>query len=165
MPNLISFQLPVTHTSIYHTIKIMTVLPIQYKDQGVQVNPILLDIKQEFEMPNPCKFFKSPEHNEEIVPTSNCGEKSLFNTPVKATLKDKPNINDDSITEPESKDEQIKTALANAQGDGLLTFHNSSLHSCSSSLSQDSISTFVLMRSPSPPESTHRAKHLKCEKD
>ncbi|KAL4079746.1 hypothetical protein J3A83DRAFT_4185708 [Scleroderma citrinum] len=96
-------------------------------------------------MLNLCKFFKSLDCNEEIVPTSDCGKKLLFNAPVKATSKDDPDINN-SITELESEDEWIETALANAQGDGLLTFHNPLLHSHCPLLLQDSISTFVLMR-------------------
>ncbi|KAL4067433.1 hypothetical protein V8B97DRAFT_2110993 [Scleroderma yunnanense] len=124
MPNLISFQLPVTHTGMYHvsfspqmldllTVEITTVLPIQYKDQEVQVDSILLDIKQESEMLKLSKFFKSLDCDEEIVPTSDCDEKPLclpFSMPAKASLKDRP----DSITEPESKDEWIGTALVNA---------------------------------------------------
>ncbi|KAL4081113.1 hypothetical protein J3A83DRAFT_4367546 [Scleroderma citrinum] len=126
MPNLISFQLPVTHTSTYCvsflpqmldllTVKITTVLPVQYKDQEVQINSILLDIKQESELLKLSKFFKSLDCDEEIVPTSNCDEKPLcspFSMPTKAILKDRPDI-DDSITEPESEDEWIGTALVN----------------------------------------------------
>ncbi|KAL4065896.1 hypothetical protein J3A83DRAFT_4190206 [Scleroderma citrinum] len=107
MPNLIFFHLPVTHTSTYHvsflpqmldllmsrTIKITTVLPVQYKVQEVQVNPMLLDIKEEFKTSKLSKFFKSLDHDEEIIPTSDCGERPLcspFNMPVKAMLKDGP---------------------------------------------------------------------------
>ncbi|KAL4077442.1 hypothetical protein J3A83DRAFT_4368769 [Scleroderma citrinum] len=157
MPNLISFQLPVTHTGTYHvsfspqtldllTVKITTVLPIQYKDQEVQVNSILLDIKQESEMLKLSKFLKSSDHDKEIVPTSDHDEKPLcspFSMHAKAILKDGPDI-DNSITEPESEDEWIGTALVN--GDGLLSFHNSSLPSQCSTLSQESVSTFILMR-------------------
>ncbi|KAL4067191.1 hypothetical protein V8B97DRAFT_1919190 [Scleroderma yunnanense] len=136
MPNLISFQLPVTHTGMYCDSFSPQTLNLLCKDQEVQVDLILLDIKQKFETPKCYKFFKSSEHNEEIVLISDCGEKLLFNTPIKATSKDKPDINN-SITKLKSKDEQIKTTLAN--GDGLLTFYNSSLYLHHSSLSQDLI--------------------------
>ncbi|KAL4072350.1 hypothetical protein V8B97DRAFT_1917140 [Scleroderma yunnanense] len=77
------------------TIKITTVLPIQYKDQEALVNPILLDIKQEFDrLLKLCKLCKSLDCNEEIVPTSDCGEKLLFNMPVKTTSKDEPDIDE-----------------------------------------------------------------------
>ncbi|KAL4080254.1 hypothetical protein V8B97DRAFT_2002712 [Scleroderma yunnanense] len=48
--------------------------------------------------------------------TSNCREKSpsssLFNMPVKGTLKDMADV-DDSMTEPESEDKGVQTVLTN----------------------------------------------------
>ncbi|KAI6144131.1 hypothetical protein BKA82DRAFT_30121 [Pisolithus tinctorius] len=141
MTNLISFQLPITHPGTYRvsftlpasgivTLEITTVLPVQHRDGQVQVDPI--------ETPKPCK---SMGCDEQPVPTSDLGEvslsPSLFNTPAKTPSKDRANV-DDSATEPESDDEQIKTALSKASILFLLV--------SSSSLSQESVSTFVLVR-------------------
>ncbi|KAI6045328.1 hypothetical protein EDC04DRAFT_2889114 [Pisolithus marmoratus] len=209
MANLISLQLPLTHPGTYRvsfmaqasglvTLEITTVLPIQHKGAQVQTDTNL-DISQNIgrfincapvvsptvqpifltETPKLSKISKSPGHDEQPVHTSDCGEKSLssslFSTPVKDT-KDGPNT-DDSVTEPESEDER---------GDGLITFHSLSVSSQLPSLSQDSISTFVLMRrmeagfgtsprgvdfsqhgvlsrSPSPPKSTPGVKRIRLE--
>ncbi|KAI6146375.1 hypothetical protein BKA82DRAFT_20057 [Pisolithus tinctorius] len=172
MANLISLQLPITHPGTYHvsfmpptsgvlTLEIMTVLPVQCECAQVQTNP-MLDVKQDAEL---SKIFKSWDHGElEPICTSDCGEKSLtsslFNMPVKAMSNNRADV-DDSVTEPESKDENIKTALAHVwlfilsvcsstnrlmQGDGLAMFHHQLLSSQRSSCLQESVSTFVLMR-------------------
>ncbi|KAL4078031.1 hypothetical protein J3A83DRAFT_4369475 [Scleroderma citrinum] len=97
------------------TVEIMTILPAQYKDEQVQADPMLV-IKQESETPKLSKLFKSLDCDKQPVPTSNCEEKSLssllFNMPVKGTLKDMADV-DDSMTEPESEDKGVKTALTN----------------------------------------------------
>lgn len=186
------FMLPLTHPGTYRvsfmaqpsglvTLEIITVFPLQRTSTQVQTDPVL-DIRHGTETPR-CSKGEQPVH------TSDCGEKSLssslFTTPVKVAIKDGPDI-DDSVTEPESDDEQVRTALAN--GDGLITLHSLSLSSQPPSLSQDTVSTFILMRrmeagfgnlprginstqsstfsrSPSPTMSTPGAKRLKLEMD
>ncbi|KAI6140036.1 hypothetical protein BKA82DRAFT_29302 [Pisolithus tinctorius] len=144
----------------------------------------MLDVKQDAEL---SKIFKSRDHGElEPIHTSDCGEKSLtlslFNTPVKAMLNNRADVND-SVTEPESEDKNIKTALAHVQlfilsvcsstnrltqGDGLATFHHQLLSSQRSSCSQESVSTFVLMRCMEAlygdllPQFTQLNTHSKC---
>ncbi|KAI6025795.1 hypothetical protein F5J12DRAFT_780594 [Pisolithus orientalis] len=195
MANLISLQLPITHPGTYHvsftpptsgilTLEIMTVLPVQCKGAQVQTDP-MLDVKQDA-APELSEIFKSWDHSElEPICTSDCGKKSLtsslFNTLVKATSNDRAGV-DDSITKPESKNENIKTAFAHVQffilsvcsstnrltqGNGLAMFHHQLLSSQQLLCSQESVSTFVLMRCIEAlygdllPESTQLDTHSK----
>ncbi|KIN92714.1 hypothetical protein M404DRAFT_36802 [Pisolithus tinctorius Marx 270] len=159
MTNLISFQLPITHPGTYRvsfmpptsgvvTLEITTVLAVEHKSTQVQTDPIV-DVEQDSVSLKISEFLKSPARNKQPVCTSECGEKSISssfcNTPFKAMSKDAADIDDStSLTEPESEDEETRTALAN--GNGLFTVNNFSLSSQHPSLSQDSVSTFILMR-------------------
>ncbi|KIO00976.1 hypothetical protein M404DRAFT_29182 [Pisolithus tinctorius Marx 270] len=201
MTNLISFQLPITHPGTYRvsfmlptsgivTLEITTVLAVEHKSTQVQTDPIV-DVEKDSVLLKISEFLKFLARDKQPVCTSECGEKSISssfcNTPLKAMSKDVADVNDStSLTEPESEDEETRTALAN--GNGLFTVNNFSLSSQHPLLFQDSVSTFVLMRhmqaglgdpprgigfmqlgafsrSPSPPEFTPRAKHTKLVKD
>ncbi|KAI6140447.1 hypothetical protein BKA82DRAFT_33310 [Pisolithus tinctorius] len=158
MTNLILFQLPITHPGTYHvsfmlltsgvvTLEIMTILAVEHKSTQVQTDPIM-DVEQDSVSLKISEFLKSPARDKQPMCTSECGKKSISslfcNMLLKAILKDAADINDStSLTEPESEDEETRTALAN--GNGLFTVNNFSLSSQHPSLSQDSVSTFILM--------------------